>query len=360
MTPAESQARARLGLLAWGVATVLGVVVALSRDPNPPFVPPPGATSDQDYFRHVVERVRGGETFHDAAHVELLIHGYPSRSVFNWRTPVYAWLFAAFPSGAWCRALLFAGVVVTIGLWGRIFLREFGPWPATLGVVALIGAMSWCVGEQNYLFTEVWAGMLLALCLALRRLGGRWAGLAVGLSALFLRELVLPFVTIAVVFAWRERKRKEAVAWALGAAAFLLFMVIHAQVIQARLTTADQAIPGGWLRFGGLRFVLATSQTNLFLMGLPLWATAVFLPIAVVGLFGARTEEGRFLAATVLAYLAAFSLVGAPFNFYWGFLTSPMLALGIAGAPAAFSRLVREARPRSVMDRSSERGMARS
>ncbi|MGE3821898.1 MAG: hypothetical protein AB7I30_20995 [Isosphaeraceae bacterium] len=343
---AGTRARAWLWLGAWAVATLALVGVATSPDPNPPFVPPPGATSDQDYFRHVVERVRGGESFHDAAHVELLTHGYPSRSVFNWRTPVYAWVFAALPNGQWCRALLCLGVAVTILLWSRILLADVGLWAGTLGVLALVGAMGWCVGTLNYLFTEVWAGMLLALSLALRRSGWRGAAVAAGLSALFLRELALPFVLLSAWFAWRERRRVEALAWGIGTAGFVLLMFVHAQIVAGRMTSVDQAITGGWVRFGGLRFVLQTSQTNVFLMGPPLWVTAIVLPIAIVGLLHATTDDGRLLAATVVTYLAAFSLVGAPFNFYWGFLIAPSLAIGIAWAPSAFTRLLNEALPR--------------
>jgi hypothetical protein len=38
----------------------------------------------------------------------------------------------------------------------------------------------------------------------------------------------------------------------------------------------------------------------------------------------------------VLAFLAAFSIVGNPYNGYWGLLYVPILAFGVVRAPAAF------------------------
>jgi hypothetical protein len=43
---------------------------------------------------------------------------------------------------------------------------------------------------------------------------------------------------------------------------------------------------------------------------------------------------------TGAVYLGSFCVVGNPFNFYWGFLTGPLLAVGLAGAPGVLTRLV--------------------
>ncbi len=78
-------------------------------------------------------------------------------------------------------------------------------------------------------------------------------------------------------------------------------LAAHAHAVLGRITPADQAIAGGWVRFGGLRFLLATAQTNLFLMPMPLWCTGVFLPLAVLGLASWRGEPGRRVGLTVAA-----------------------------------------------------------
>jgi hypothetical protein len=102
-----------------------------------------------------------------------------------------------------------------------------------------------------------------------------------------------------------------------------------------------------WLCLGGLKFVLVTARMNEYLYGAPGWIVALYLAFGLFGLFGRRGDPGRLAAATVLAYVAAFSIVGNPYNCYWGLLYAPILALGVARAPFAISDLVRSLGPRT-------------
>ena len=43
-------------------------------------------------YRAEVDRIRNGEGYYQAAAAELTARGYPTRSVFNWRTPLPMWL----------------------------------------------------------------------------------------------------------------------------------------------------------------------------------------------------------------------------------------------------------------------------
>jgi hypothetical protein len=194
---------------------------------------------------------------------------------------------------------------------------------------------------------ELWAGMLIALSLACCRRGWLAAGVVTGVSALFFRELALPYVVVSFGLAARQGRRREALGWGLGLAAFALFMAVHAHEVLTRLTPSDLAMEGGWVRFGGVRFVLATAQANVFLMALPLWCTALYVPLAALGLASLRGEHGLRVGSTGLLYLAAFAVVGAPFNFYWGFINAPLLALGFARAPTALATLFATAFPPS-------------
>jgi hypothetical protein len=349
--------RARLGLAAFVGAVVLCVGVAESKDPNPPFVPPPGATTDLDVFRKVVTRVRAGDSFYEATQEEFRSHGYPTRSVFNWRTPAYAWFIGRVTGDDLARALLMVGVVLAVVMGSRDLLDDGGMVSAAVGAVFFVGATAWCFGGETFLFTEVWAGMLIALSLGALQRGWTAVGVLTGLAAVFYRELALPYAVVALaVAAWNGRKR-EALAWGVGLALFAAFLAGHASVVHARLTPADQALDGGWLRFGGVRFLLLTAQTNVFLMPLPLWATAVYLPLACLGLFGMRGESGQRVALTLACYLAAFSVVGNPFNFYWGFITAPLLALALAHAPRTLRALLDAAFPHAAPVRPALSGL---
>jgi hypothetical protein len=332
-TQSKTRARIKLGSLAF--ATIGLVAIALTRDPNPPLEPPPGATCDREVFERIVARVRAGDRFHDATQEELRSHGYPTRSVFNWRTPCYAWLLGSLPSGTWGQALLLGLALVVLTMVAFDVLRDNGFIGGAMGGTLFVGAAAWCFADSTYLFTELWAGLAIAFSVCAFRRGWIALGVASGLFALFYRELALPYVLVSLGLAvWHGRKR-EATAWLIGIALFLVFMAIHASIVSSRLTSLDQSLDGGWVRFGGARFILATARMNVFLMGVPLWCTAILLPCAILGLTDAPHETGQRIGLTVGLYLLAFSLVGAPFNYYWGFLTAPLLAIGLAGAPRA-------------------------
>jgi hypothetical protein len=89
---------------------------------------------------------------------------------------------------------------------------------------------------------------------------------------------------------------------------------------------------------------------NVFLMGVPLWITAIVLPLSILGLIDAPRETAQRVGFTFGLYLLAFSIVGAPFNYYWGFLTAPLLAIGLAGAPRALRRAYLAANIRSWIE----------
>jgi hypothetical protein len=350
--PTPQAARWTLGALAaW---TILCVWVAATPDPNPPFVPPPGATSDLDVFRRVVLRVGAGESFYSATQDEFRSHGYPTRSVFNWRTPCYAWLFGRVTGEELGRALLIVGVLIAVVTGCRDLVTDCGLAAGSIGGVMLVGATAWCFGGETFLFTELWAGMMIVLSLGALRRGFKGLGVLIGVLAMFQRELAAAYVLASLGLALWEGRRKEAAGWAAGLALFALFMAWHASVVASRITPVDQAFPGGWVRFGGMRFVLATTQTNVFLMSPPLWVTALYLPIACLGLAGMRGEWGRRASLAAAVYLAAFAVVGNPFNFYWGFITAPLLAIGLGHAPGELRRLADAAfapvgRPEPVM-----------
>jgi hypothetical protein len=187
--------------------------------------------------------------------------------------------------------------------------------------------------------------MLIMLSTGALRRGRTALGVGLGVFAVFYRELALPYAVVALAVAlWGGRKR-EAVAWGVGLASFAVFMASHASVVHGRITDADQALEGGWLRLGGVRFLLQTAQTNVFLMPRPIWVTALFLPTSCLGLAAMRGEAGARAGLTGAIYLAAFGVVGNPFNFYWGFVDAPLLAMGVAYAPGALRGLVDDAFP---------------
>ena len=71
----------------------------------------------------------------------------------------------------------------------------------------------------------------------------------------------------------------------------------------------------------------------------PLWATAILMPLCLLGLAAWQGAGARRVALTVAAYLVAFAVVGKPFNTYWGALYTPLMMIGLAFVPAALRDL---------------------
>jgi len=302
--------------------------------------PVAGNGSDLRLYRRIVECVHAREDYYEAAGREMRAVGYPTGSIFNWRPPLYAWLIGSLPTPTWAQAILAMIAVFTTLLAWTIMLREGGRIRVAVGILPLIGAFSWCIDGDAFFSQELWAGTLVCLSIgAYAR--NRWQeGQAAGLFALFLRELAMPYCLMALFLAWRQQRRTEIAGWLIGLGLYGIYMALHVLSVRERILPEDR-LPASWIQFGGAAFLLVTCRMNAYLFNLPLWASALYLPLALLGLVGWRGETGERLALTAGVYVAAFAIVGQPFNDYWGLITAPLLACGIAAAPEALYDLFR-------------------
>ncbi|MGN6100565.1 MAG: hypothetical protein ACTHOR_05385 [Devosia sp.] len=332
----------RLGIL---FTTVLAVVILLGLAL---WTPPPSAAvdaataatgADGDLYAAILGRMQGGEGYYPAAHQEMLARGYGTASVFNWRTPFHMSALRWLGGGIGGQVVLAALGLAAGALSVASVLRADGRARALLFGVLVFLSLAAVIAPGTVYFSEVTAGVLMLLSVAAYGLGLRWAGFAAGLLALFLRELAIVYVLVALAIAVRQRWWREAVAWAAGLLAYAVYFGWHAQMVLGQLGPGDPAYPDSWLSFGGLRFVLATAQVDGLLFALPLWVTAVVLPIAVLALAGWRAPQSLRVLATVALYLLAFLCVGKPFNNYWGAVYTPLMAFGLAAVPAALADL---------------------
>lgn len=296
---------------------------------------------DAEFFRDVVTQVHAGHSYYDAADEELRRRGYVPHSVFNWRSPICAWLFGKPPSPLYAQGVLIAGALLLLVTAHGIIRREEGPASAPAVVVLLLGPLLWVLFPDVALFTELWAGLLIALSVAAYAHGRRMAGVAAGLFALFLRELALPYCLIALVLAGWQRRRREVAAWLAGLTLWSVFMTLHALAVSRRLAQADLIHAQGWIRWNGMAFVLLTSQINYYLLQAPAWLAALYLPLSLLGLAAWRAEVGLRASLTAAVFVAAFFVVGIkPHNAYWGLMYALLLPFGFIRAPAALRDLL--------------------
>lgn len=316
----------------------------------------PQILSDVDFYARIVERVRGGRGYYDALIEEISQPEWNARaptSVFNWRLPTYAWLFAALPAPEWGQALLIGLSLMTWMMAFTVVSSEIGPAWSSLCLL-LLGPLAWCLPAKIYLFTELWAGVLITLsilCYSFATASGegfRFLAVAAGIVALLFRELALPYCLLGLVLAARERQWAEVAAWCLGLAVFGVFFNYHYHEVSQRVSMSDGVQASTWVRFGGTAFLIGTTQmSNIVLIVLPAWFSAIYLTSALLGLAGWSTSTGWRAFLTCVGYLAIFAVAGQPNNAYWGLMIAPLLALGIVALPAALRDLPGCARPSS-------------
>lgn len=306
-----------------------------------PLQPDPAAPrlGDAATYLEIVGRMQSGEAYYDAAHEVLRTNGYGTASVFNWRFPLWPSFLALLPGLGWAQALLgLLGIAAII-----LVARE---WRTPLGllrtrIAALLAALSLggLLAPESVLFAEVAAGVLILLSFAAYAADWRWLGVAAALLALFVRELAAPAVIVALLYAVRDHRPREVVVLLLGIAAFAMSYALHAGAILSRLGPADLAYAAGWLQFGGLGFLARAAQFNGLFALAPVWLSALLLPL---GLLGALAALPNLRAAMVLVlFVAAFAIIGKPFNTYWGALFTPLMSLCLVWSVPTIRDLLR-------------------
>lgn len=346
--------QARGVLLLVALAIVGGIVVAASPLGQGFADSADRGPGDRELYRAEVDRIAAGEGYYPAAAAELAARGYPTQSVFNWRTPLPVWLLGH-------TSLLF-GKVLLIGLGVALLLtsfewtaREGGAAVAVLTSLLLLAALLPCMLGDLVVMPVLWAGVLIALSLSLLGLGKTKLGVVSGVAALFVRDLAGPFCAGACVYALWKKQYREAAGWSVGIAIYFAFFAWHAAQVAAHLPADGHAHAASWIQLAGAPFVLATTQMNTLLLLSPQWLTALYLPLAMLGFASWTTDAGQRAGLAAVGYLLMFALVGQEFNQYWGALTAPLLCLGAARAPLAMCDLWRAAQ--SEVAQSALRGV---
>jgi hypothetical protein len=296
---------------------------------------------DVDLYRAEIQRIAQGEGYYEAANAELRSRNYPTRSVFNWRTTLPMWLLGKLQSDLAGRAIIGVLAAVVLALSMHVASREGNLKSGFLCGLLLIGALMPCWLDKVYVLPVLWAGVLIALSIGAYAIDRRGWGVGLGLAALFLRELAAPYCLVCFCLAVIERRWREVTAWLIGLLAYGVFFAWHVAHVWALVGPDDRAHLEGWLQFGGAAFVLAVAQMNAFLLLLPQWVTAIYLPLAMLGFASNDSAAGRRAGLTACAFLILFAFVGQPFNQYWGALIAPLLCLGAAQGLDAIADLVR-------------------
>jgi hypothetical protein len=312
--------------MARSVLTLLALTLlaaAALRTTVPPLDSVAPGQSDFDTFRAVVDRVRAGEPYYEAMGMELRSRGYPTSRAFNWRTPFHLRTLALGPD-ALARIAMGALLVLLCAVTARVVRRPFAAaWVTSTalqaGVVLIVAAPS------LVLLGESWAGVLIGISVCVYVRGRPIGGAALGLLALFVRELSAPYCAACTVIAAYHRRWRELALWGIGACAYAVYYGLHLAHVWAAQVPADAIRERTWLTAGGLPFLLTTVRWAGWPFVLPDAALAVTLVLIVAGVANPRAPV--HVRASSAAYMTFFLLAGQPFNHYWGLMAAPTWAV---------------------------------
>ncbi len=342
-------ARLVLGLVA--VLTVTAALVPIERGdgrdtPRPMLVtnapaPPKVRDDDMAVYDAVIARLQRGDGYYTAAAAEHRRVGFPLKPGFAVRLPTLAWIEAVLGEVG-TRLAAIALLAAVLAAWWRRLGEDV---PARRLVAMAFLAANAVLGLNAYFFAlhELWAGMLLALSLALHR-RGKWLGaLAAAAMALAIRELALPFVALLAALALYRREWREAAAWSALIALFAGGLAWHLALVAAQTLPGD-AHSASWLALRGLSGWLSNFTLSSNLRYLPHWLAGPATVATLLGWAGWNSRAGAEGFLLYAGYGIAFMIAGRNENYYWGAVVIPAFLIGLAFVPGAVRDLVRAAR----------------
>lgn len=334
------QARWGLGLLA---AVLLATLLALAT-PAPP-APGDDRQTDIALYESIVSGIRGGGDYYSVAANALRRGDYPLRPFVTFRLPALAMVQAHVPPSV-MLTLLYALVAGTSAAWFVRLRPAFrDARPRLVAMLLLLGGMIVFLQRGLIGFHEIWAGLLIALSLALRR-DDRWhAAVAVGLSAMLIRETALLYVAIMALLAFAEGNRREALGWSGAILILGVALAAHAHAVAEVVRVTDPASPG-WAGLLGFGFFVRTMTQSTALTIVPLVLAAPLVGLALFGWASWADPLGLRALTVFCGYAALLGVFGRADTFYWGLMIAPVLLVGLAFAPDGVRDLVTRARDR--------------
>ncbi len=308
---------------------------------------------DLALYDRVIARIGHGENYYTVAADEHRKADYPLRPGVAVRLPTLAYLDMwlgdtgqgadALVPGELGAALLLLGSVVW-AWWRRLGEEPGGAKFQRIGTALMFMGASLGLNRYYFVLHELWAGMLIALSLALHRPGQRWLGaVLVAALALAIREHVLPYVLLMGALALWRRDWKESAAWGALVALFLAGLALHLHFVAQQVLPSDPSGPS-WLMLRGLSGWLSNVVLSSNLRFLPHFVSGPLVILMVFGWAGWRSSLATTATLLYLGYGLAFMLIGRPDNFYWGAVIAPAMLVGLAFAPRALKSLILAAR----------------
>ncbi|HEX8485620.1 hypothetical protein [Sphingomonas sp.] len=304
--------------------------------------PPPGGAEDQAdvlLYDGIVESMRHGGDYYTVAADALRSGNYPIEPLGTLRLPTLAAVQAVLPP-ALVLALLWSLALAVVVVWHARLRPAFARMPARIVAMILLAAgMAMLVQPALVAIHEIWAGLMIALSLGLRR-PGRWVeAAAIGLAAMLIRETAALYVAAMACLAFVESERREALGWLAAVGVFAIAVAAHVHAVAQVVAPPDAASldPGspGWAGILGFGYFVRAMAVSTPLAQIPSWLAAPLVGLALAG-WAAWRDPLALRAFTILAlYAALFGIAGSSDPSSWGLVVAPTLLVGLAFVPDA-------------------------
>lgn len=307
-----------------------------------------GRMTDLALYQGIASGVRGGGNYYQVTADALRAGGYPLRPFMAFRLPTLSLVLGWLPRGM-ISSLMLALVIATALAWAAR-LRAAMAGVAGLAIALVLLAAGMLAAPQPDLmgFHEIWAGLLIALSLALRR-PGRWIdSAAVGLCAMLIRETAVAYALLMLALALVEGQRREATGWAVAIGLFAAVLGFHAWAV-AQVTGPLDPVSPGWLGMQGVGFAAGAVAAATALGALPPVLAAVLVALALFGWSGWRDPLAVRAGLLILGYGAMLAIFARGDTFYWALIVAPLSLVGLAFVPDAIRDLVRSALDRRMV-----------
>lgn len=304
-----------------------------------------GGPADIVLYQGIVEGMRHGGSYYMVAADALREGDYPMKPFVTFRLPTLATVEAMLPP--WGVTMVLDALAAAVAAAWFVRMRSAMVRPVTIAfaMILLAGGMGAFVQGELAAFHEIWAGLLIALSLALRR-PERWiAAAGIGALAMLVRETAALYVAVMAVMAWVEGERREALGWAAGVALLAVVVAAHAHAVAEVVKPLDPASPG-WAGMLGFGFFVETMTLSTALRLAPLWLAALLTGATLFGWAAWRDATGPRALATFSVYAVLIALFGRADTFYWGLMIAPAILVGLAFAPDGLRDLIAAAFPK--------------
>lgn len=307
--------------------------------------------SDLALYMAIAERQSSNENYYAAAIKEQLERGYPVQPATTVRLPTTTFLVTTLgPTAAYGFMIVLLGATVIAAV--RVFERLSHRRIHWFGSLLLLAISLVLFGPPAIYFHETWAVLLLFLSLCVRSKSFWLAAILATVACLF-RELALPFLIAMAAFEFSDKRFRRLGIWLGIAIIFLAGYALHVYAVSEAVNKFGGSAPvnsPSWLAFGGWPFIVGSVRSVTVLSALPLWVSALILPLALLGWSLHKDPTARSFTFAILGFVIPFLILGRPNNNYWALLYAPLLLPGFAYGLGALTHLVKQAtRPNKPM-----------